>query len=283
MILLALILSTLLALSPSAAIANTIDYIPPADSRGGELRGVFPLNKIGTLLLPRGLASFDDGELKILAVPRWLFDRNLVLKGAIVRAEVVSQQTNSVIGGLVFFYDGLWLSDLAKEDVPDVIDTMADAQIRGRITARTDTSFVLRHRDGTTENISFADIKTIRSPRAFTFNIVAPPLQLSPSPSSLKFEANQIQFAQTRTQHNLLAMKQASLPISRLPGTERGISNRAIAIFVAFDITNIIAPAIVAPLVLNPRTQRAGINAQIRFVQRQQAQSLRTSRTTTMP
>src|SRR6516164_5570320 len=123
MILLALILSTLLALSPSAAIANTIDYIPPADSRGGELRGVFPLNKIGTLLLPRGLASFDDGELKILAVPRWLFDRNLVLKGAIVRAEVVSQQTNSVIGGLVFFYDGLWLSDLAKEDVPDVIDT----------------------------------------------------------------------------------------------------------------------------------------------------------------
>lgn len=283
MILLALILSTLLVLAPNAAIANTIDYIPPTDSGRGELRGELPLNKIGTLLLPRGLVAFDDGELKILAVPRWLFDRNLVLKGAIVRAEIVSQPTSSIIGGLVFFYDGLWLSDLAKDDVPDVIDTMGDAQIRGRITARTDASFVVRHRNGTTEKVAFADIKTIRSPRAFTFNIVAPPLQLSPSPASIKLEANQILFAQTRTQHNLLAMKQASLPISRLPGTERGISNKAIATFVAFDVMSIIAPAIVAPLVLQHRTQLAAINAQKRFVQNQQAQSLRASQTTIMP
>jgi hypothetical protein len=273
MILLALILSTLLALAPSAALASSIDYVAPTSGNRGELRGDLPLNRIGTLLLPRGLASFTDGELKILAVPRWLFDRNLVLKGAIIRAELVSQPSSSIIGGLVYFYDGLWLSNLAKDDESDVIDTMSDTEKRGRIVSRTDASFVLRRQDGSSETIAFSDIKTIRSPRAFTFNIVTAPVS-SPPNSSMRFDTNQIVLSQTRAQHRLLAMKQASLPASNLSGTEPGISKRAIATFVAFDIMSIIAPAIVAPLVLNHRTQLAGINAQKRFVARQQAQSL---------
>src|ERR1700733_7592879 len=88
------------------AMAETIIYTAPAKDQPGKLAGELPIKRISSLLLPNGLVQLADDELKILAVPDWLFDRDVVLRGAIVRAEAATQQSGSIIGGLVYFYDG---------------------------------------------------------------------------------------------------------------------------------------------------------------------------------
>jgi hypothetical protein len=57
-----------------------------------------------------------------------------------------------------------------------------------------------------------------------------------------------------------------TVPKSNLPGADPGISKGTIGTFVALDIVNQVAPAIVIPLVLQHSTQQAAINAQRRFI-----------------
>jgi len=265
----------LLALGQDLAAANEIIYSAPSNNNPGSLQGELPLSKIGPVALPHGMVCFEKDELKVLAVPRWLFDRNLVLQGAIVRAEVVSDGNVSIIGGLVYFYSGDWLANLAKRNAYEVIHTMDGSTLRGRITGRSGSSFLILTSSGASTNVPFASIKSISAQRAFTFNIVAPSTNIARLQTS--FNATAITLTQTRIPRRFLAHRQAILPVSTLAGTELAISNRTLATFVALDIMSLITPAIVTPLVLNSRTQQAGKNQLRRFAIQGQINSMRAS------
>jgi hypothetical protein len=249
----------------SKTFANTITYSLPAASQPGKFTGDLPLAKIGTVLLPDGLVQLKDDELEIAAVPDWLFDRDVVMKGVIVRAEIVAQQNVSIIAGLVYFFDGRWLPYLASTRSVDVINTVSGETIRGRVMGRADQSFVFQTDEGSTKKIDFKDVKSINSPRAFTFNIPAATARLSPTDTSLTFESDEIKMAPTSMVAGH-ASKKAHLPPSMLAGSDPGVSNSAIGTFIALDIISDIAPAIAIPLVLSPYTQSAAINEIKRFL-----------------
>lgn len=246
------------------ADANTITYVLPSDNQPGKFTGDLPLPRIASVLLPDGLVQLKDDEFQIGAVPDWLFDRDTVLNGAIVRAEIMAKQNVSIVAGLVYFFDGRWLPYLGSPRSLDIIDTVSGEMVRGRVVGRVGQAFAVKLEAGGTEKVNFSDIKTIDSPRAFTFNIPAPTARLSPTDTSLSFDADQIKLTPT----SLIAhvSKKAKLPPSMLAGSDPGVSNSAIGTFLALDIVEDIAPAIAIPLVLSPYTQSAALNQIKRFL-----------------
>jgi hypothetical protein len=263
---LAIVFAFYIGIACKPALANTITYTAPTKDEPGKFSGDIPLTKIGPILLPDGSVQFVDDELNIGAVPDWLFDRDIVLKGAIVRAELVPQQNLSLLGGLVFFYDGQWLPNLGSLRAPDIIDTISGEHIQGRIIGRAGQAFVVKPEAGASRKVSFTDIKTISSPRAFSFTITAPTTRLVPADTSLTFDATLIKLTPTALNGHLLASRKATLPRSNLPGADPGVSNQTIATFVAIDIASDIIPAVSIPLVLNRSTQSAALNQIHRFL-----------------
>lgn len=211
--------------------------------------------------MPRGMAMFSGDELRIMAVPQWLFDRNEVMKGAIVKAQVVSQQNASVVGGLVFFYDGLWLSSLGPLSAPEVIETSAGSQLVGQIIGRAGEAFVFRDKKGEVSNVPFNEITAINSPQAFTFDLTASGMRIDPTTSALLMDSNLLVFTAMQQRVFGLAPKSPRIPASNLSGTEPGITKKSLATFLVIDTLIEAAPAITVPLVLNKHNQRAAEKA----------------------
>ena len=256
----ALLTSIFLTASSAGSVqaAGSFSYALPTDKHTGLFQGQTALVRLGNLRLPQGLASFSEDEIIIRAVPPWLFDRNIVLKGVIVRAEGLQQENGFVLGGLALMLQGLWLKDLDRTSAPESIDTLDGTTFRGRITGQNGESFTFQQNNGKTENIPFARIKTINSARAFTFNISTDNVKINPQDSSLSFTARELVMKSCNSRHVLLTASHE--PASRLAGTEEGISRTALATFVGLDIMSTIAAPVAIPLVLNARNQRAAKN-----------------------
>jgi hypothetical protein len=237
----------------AVARANTVTFSP----KEGKFSGQLPLGRLGNLVLPRGVVSLKDDEIQILAVPPWLFDRVLVLRGAILRAESVTEPADTRVGGLVYFYDGQWLPNLSKAKASEEISTTDGGIVTGQITGRSDSALLIRKRDGDTQSVPFSQILTVKSPRAFRFNFNSQSVKLSPTDGSMFFDSNQITLSQLTPPRALALLSRPSVPPSNLPGTELALSNRAIATFVAIDLLVEALPAIVTPLVLNQHNLNA--------------------------
>src|SRR5262249_39918343 len=146
------------------------------------------------LKLPNGAVIFQDNQVKVMAVPDWLFDRNIVLSGPIVRAEFGAQGDRSLIGGLAYFIQGEWLSNLASARTPDVIETLSGEFIRGRILSDLGGAFAVKPQDGPERKVEFSTIKTISSPRAFRFSIPATNVKVLPPDNSMEVEVTSANF-----------------------------------------------------------------------------------------
>jgi hypothetical protein len=248
------------------SLANTIFYSPPAGSMAGSLSGQLPLERLGGLLLPRGQVVLRGDEMQILAVPAWLFDRVSVLRGAVVRAESVAGQGRTQVGGLVYFYDGQWLPNLARAAMHEEVDTVDGGTVSGRITGRSADALLVRSSGGDTQAVPFTQILTIDSPHAFRFAFSSQTVQRSPTDGTMVFQSNFISMSPVKPPPAILsAFVHPSVPPSNLPGTELALSNRAIATFVAIDLFWEAAPAIVTPLVLNQRNLAPAEAAYARF------------------
>ena len=240
-------------LLPVACLANTIVYTAATPDTAGKFSGELPLAHVGSIALPDGVVRFADDEMSIGAVPDWLFDREEVLKGVIVRAEVAAQAKTSVVAGLVFFMDGSWLKNLGPLRASDHITTNSGEEIVGRITARSGQSFSVQPERGGIRKVNFSEIKSIVSPRAFAFNIATPTARLSPTDSTLTIDSNLIKMAPSISQFRI--SRKPVLPKTDLAGTDLGVTKKAMGTFLAIDLFSEIAPAIAIPLVLNRSTQ----------------------------
>ncbi|MBX9685116.1 MAG: hypothetical protein K2X27_00365 [Candidatus Obscuribacterales bacterium] len=240
--------------NPLGSIAGVVKYSAPTPELAGKFSGEISVDRLANLALPDGLLTFRDDEVIVQAVPEWLFDREEVLKGSIVRAEILTQKNAAVLAGLVYFNDGQWLKNLAPGKALDQIVTKSGEKILGRIASRSGQAFILQQSGSGTRKIAFSDIKSLVSPRAFSFNIPAPNSRISATDNSLSFDAETMKFAYSSNEARL--KKNASLPASTLAGADPGISKAAIGSYIALDLFSEIAPAIAIPLVLNPSTQR---------------------------
>lgn len=247
------------------ADAATIKYTAPIGDQAGKFEGDLPLKSIGSIKLPNGAAVFQDDQLKIMAVPDWLFDRNVVLSGPVIRAEFAAQGNNQVIGGLAYFLEGEWLNNLASPRAADVIEMVSGERIHGRILSRMGNALAIKPDREPTRKVEFSSIKNISSARAFRFSIPTSDAKVAPPDNSISAEADTIVLTPTFLKGAVLASR-PTVPKSTLPGADPGISKGTIGTFIALDVVNQIAPAIVIPLVLQRSTQQAAINAQRGFV-----------------
>ena len=255
-LLISLISTESLACLPS--LANALTYIAPTDNQNGGFQGELPIKRIGPLQLPKAVVQFTDEKVNVLAVPEWLFDRNLVLSGPLVKAQVDVQGQNSSVHGLVYFLEGLWLSNLGSNNAIDVIDTISGEQLRGRIRARLDNAFAFKPDNGPIRKLPFTEIANIHSPRAYVFTVPAESGKVVPSGDAIQFESKNISFAPTFGSGAL--SQNAKVPKSTLSGTEPGMTTAEIGTFIGLNIANELAPAIAIPLVLNKRNLQGGLN-----------------------
>lgn len=251
--------SGLLASFNSFAFAESpFVYAVPTADHPGKFGGEVQIDRIGSLLLPKGVASFSGDELSIRAVPQWLFDRSVVLKGVVVRAEGLSQEKGIALSGLAVILEGSWLNELNRAAAEESINTINGDTSKGRIIGRADNAINFRSRDGKLETIPFSQIKTITSSRAFTFYISGNAVKINPRDSSLSFEASNIAMKPCNRNRSFLSRNRMAR--SGLSGTEAGISKSALATFVALDLASTLAAPIAIPLVLNAKNQRAAKN-----------------------
>jgi hypothetical protein len=243
--------------NPALAQAG-FTYSPPNGANPGKVAGDFAVDKVGKIALPRGIVSFAQDELIVQAVPGWLFDRNVVFKGPIVRAEAVPQNNSYVLGGLAVMLDGLWTKSVLNGK-REAIETIDGGTVSGEITGRVSDALVVKHDDGRQENILFNRIKAVRSPRAFIFNIQSDGVKINPADSNVTFTARSVVISPANS--NTKNSRRTRVPRFALAGTEAGISKKALAVFVALDILNMMEAPIVLPLVLNARNQHAAKRA----------------------
>ncbi len=230
-------------------IANPLVYMAPSAGKNGSFEGEISIKQIGPLLLPKAVVQFKGSEVNVLAVPDWLFDRNLVLSGTLVNAQVDVENKTASVRGLVYFWGGSWLTNLGSANAVDVVDTISGEQLRGRVRAALDNALAFKPEDGPMRKLALTEIKSINSPRAYVFTIPTEPGKISPEANSLQFDSISISFAPTFG-HALL-VKKARIPQSTLAGTEPGISTTQIGALIGVNIANEMAPAIAIPLVLN--------------------------------
>lgn len=240
------------------AMAGTITFTSGVADQPGKFEGELPIKILGSLKLPSGAVVFQDGQIKVMAVPDWLFDRNVVLSGPLVRAEFAGQGNDSVIAGLAYFLEGEWLTNLASPRAVDVIETLSGERISGRILSSMGSAFAIKPNDGATRKIDFSAIKTINSARAFRFSIPTRNVKILAPDNGISAEADTISFAPTFLRGGLIASR-PTVPKSTLPGAEPGISKGTIATFLALDFIVEVAPAIAIPLTLQHKTQEAAL------------------------
>ncbi len=235
------------------AAANPVTYSAPSDNQGARFSGEVSVKQIGSLLLPKAVVQFNGTEVNVLAVPDWLFDRSVVLAGALVKAQIDIQGKNSNLRGLLYFIEGQWLGNLASINAIDVIDTISGERLRGNIKSRIDNAFAFKPETGPMRKLPFTEIKNINSPKAYIFTISSASSKVVPTDSSIEFDANTIAFAPTFGRAYIA--KAAKLPKSTLSGAESGISNSEIGVLIGVNVATDLAPAIAIPLALNPGTR----------------------------
>ena len=165
----ALAVLTATALNIPAATAAAISFTPQPKLNGGAIIGRVPLEKLGSLTLPRGRAYFKNNIVEVTAVPEWQFDRQQVLSGPILKCWSSIEGKNASISGIAYFQEGDWLKYI-DENAPDKV--VANDQVyTGQITAMKNGILEITPDGGTPKQVPIAQIEQIVSPRAYTFTV----------------------------------------------------------------------------------------------------------------
>src|SRR5262249_20256143 len=126
---------------------------------------------LGTVKLPNGKLDMEDGMLSVTIVPELNFDPLPVLKGTIIRSQVAISDKQAVLTGTVLFTEGYWYSQFWGSPPVDQVVTSSGSTINGRITNVAASSLTIVPQGGGETVVSFDDIRDLRSPRAYTFNM----------------------------------------------------------------------------------------------------------------
>jgi len=182
--------------SINPALAATVTFIPDGGANTGSIDTFIPVDKIGTMPLPRGRVVFRGNVIEVTMIPEWQFDRQVVLRGPVLDTTISADGGQAVLRGTVFFNEGTWLPYFDSSRVVEDVATK-DGELHGRITAINATTVTLAAKDGAMHQIPLRDITDIESPRAYTFKLpVVSPTVINPaqafqaSSTSLSFNSS---------------------------------------------------------------------------------------------
>ncbi|MBS1996143.1 MAG: hypothetical protein JSS86_07525 [Cyanobacteria bacterium SZAS LIN-2] len=199
---------TLLALatatSGNAALAANLQFTPQPATNGGAIYGRIPLNKLGTLSLPRGRATFKSHTVEISAVAEYQFERQTVLSGPVLKCSAIQNGKQTVVNGIDYFQDGDWLRYL-DNTAADKITTTATTY-EGQITALK-KGFVEITTGQLVTNVPTDQILSITSPRAYNFSMVVTPYLSAPAGEPLSGDAELVSMRPTADVLSLSVVK----------------------------------------------------------------------------
>lgn len=172
--LLSTLLSILLLVSQGGnAAAATIGFAPDLTGKTGAVTGKIPLDRLAGVDIPRGRVSFKGNTITVTTIPEWQFDRIDVLSGVVIRTESTLANGEARIRGLAYFMEGQWLGYISPA-VPRETVIFDDNEITGHVSTIDDNAIEFVELNGQRSRIPIASVKTIYSPRAFTFQMAAP-------------------------------------------------------------------------------------------------------------
>ncbi|MBX9670469.1 MAG: hypothetical protein K2X93_22905 [Candidatus Obscuribacterales bacterium] len=240
----------LIAASIGAAQAAPIQVEKGTDS-GIEAR--VKTETLGFLKVPNGSVKFSGKTVLVGAVPEWLFDRHVVLKGQLIKHSISTAQGTTSVQGLVYFNDGDWINSFPKFKTPDNVQLSDGSFLVGRIRAVNPDGVDFQVTTGQTRRIKNDEISALNSPRAFSFTIPATGVKLDPNAGTLQGEADSITFKVTDIEKGkkLVAqkVKEPQEPKSVLAGAEGGVTKGQLTGMIMLDAVNTLAPFVVAPIV----------------------------------
>jgi hypothetical protein len=235
----------------SAAIAAPLKVINSAPAPGIEAR--IKTESLGQLKVNDGSIKFSGNDVSVGAVPDWLFDRHTVLTGKVINYRISTAAGSTAIQGLMYFTGGDWLNSFEDFKRPDNLELADGSTLVGRVRAVGQGNLDFQVQTGQTRRLTLSDVKSILSPRAYTFSIPANDVKVDAATGDLTGQADLGKFDPTFTKEGrrLFAKKdgKAIEPKSTLAGSEGGVTKGQLTTMILLDVANTIAPAIVAPIV----------------------------------
>ncbi|MDZ4833078.1 MAG: hypothetical protein SGJ27_04685 [Candidatus Melainabacteria bacterium] len=248
-------------LCSDAATAAPIKVVKGASTAGIDAR--IKTDALGKIKVNNGSVKFSGNDVTVGAVPDWLFDRHVVLTGKLIDSRISSSASGTVIQGLMYFTGGDWINSFEDFKRPDNLELTDGSTLVGKVRAVNPSNIDFQVQTGQTRRVNLTDVKTIFSPRAYSFSIPATDVKVDAATGDMTGEASLGSFdsSLTKDARKLFAKKdpKAVEPKSTLAGSEGGVTKGQLTTMIVLDVVNTIAPAIVAPIVA-PLGSRSAVN-----------------------
>ena len=181
-----LLVLLLLALICAPARASTCVLTYACGDYTGTISCVAPISNVSGVVLQDGVLVIQGVNIAV----RTSVDANNtydVLVGKVVRSEVVPDSNNGQVTVLAVFTGGTLIRQF-DDPCQEELVFRNNGALTGRIADVNDSSLSVIFKDKTINNISFASVLYVRSPRAFVFNIAL--CQPGSTKSGDSFKAN---------------------------------------------------------------------------------------------
>jgi len=190
--------------APLSAVAAQLSFTPTTGNFG-TVSLKMPIQKIGSVEIPRGRIAIKGNTIEVTMIPEWMFDRQVALSGPVLRAVSSVTDSRSVVVGIAYFQEGPWLKYIDDPNRPDTVVT-SNGTLTGKIVSADNDAITFEH-DGKQESIPIANLHDVRSPRAYTFTIPASLAATVPAGSAYQAEATGFVLRPTSNSYKLAALK----------------------------------------------------------------------------
>ncbi len=201
-----LLLAAFLAVLSVAAEAFPVAFSPDVNGTTGKVTAKIPLEKLGSVTIPRGRLKIRGGWAEVSTVQEFQFDHNVVLSGPVLNSQQKVSNGNLEISGLAYFSDGDWLPYLSTAAFEETVKTRGE-ELTGRILSMDRQEAVILLASGQKKEIPVAQIRDIHSPRAFRFVITGAAPEGVPPGQPYETEASRLSMLQTARQFRVTALR----------------------------------------------------------------------------
>jgi hypothetical protein len=242
----ALIASSIWFGASTAANAATMYFAPDSPtSVSGSIDVVLPVDKMGTLPVPRGRIQINGNSADLTMIPEWMFDRQHVLQGTVLDTRIDNTGKQPIMRGVIIWTEGPWIEyfDDRKPDEEVVANGITTV---GRVSEITPTDIAVES-GGTVKRTPLAAVTEIRSSRVYNFAIPTTSLQQPSGTQQFYTDARSIAMVASAKPFRLPVLKSS---IQRQMDTGEWSTKKCIAVGSLLSLVELsqLVPVMVVPI-----------------------------------
>lgn len=229
-----------------ATNAATMYFAPDSPtSLSGAVDVVLPIDKMGSLPVPRGRIKINGNTADLTMIPEWVFDRQHVLQGTVLDTRIDNSGKQPIMRGVIMWTDGPWI-EYFDDRKPDEEVVANGVSVIGRVTEITATDIAVES-GGTVSRTPLAAVSEVRSPRVYTFAIPTTSLQQPSGSQQFYSDARSITMAASAKPFRLPVLKSS---IQRQMDTGEWSTKKCIAVGSVLSLVQLsqLVPVMVVPL-----------------------------------